>query len=436
MKQSHNFALFNCESLQKPLKKEANDLFLVSNLVGLHRVIVHNEIDLIIFEEGDLTKKQAQELFVQYGVPFLQIVRKKAKKLKEEDNSIFYSLGGEIIDDLNQFREVINILKVTRENRSLKKMANIVREFDTSVEHVARDFFINEVKKYFKSILYTQKSVWIELPESLGKLPPILKLKQHLSSQNVDQSDLVADLEDCEEELISRPRYQVWRCRSGKIMAFLWMDVGYQHSQCLLLNGIQFHSLKELQNWLHYLAPMINRRWNICSAIEVAQEQVYRDSLTDLYNQKFLTEVLNKKIEEYRRYKTPFSVLFIDVDHFKKVNDGMGHVVGSSVLREMGTLLENMIRESDYAFRYGGDEFILLLSHTEGADAESVAERIRAKVEAQTFHVNGVDVNITISIGLAFYPQHAQSAEDIVRIADEAMYYGKNKSRNIVYTAS
>ena len=141
-------------------------------------------------------------------------------------------------------------------------------------------------------------------------------------------------------------------------------------------------------------------------------------------------------MEENRRYDTPFSVLFIDVDHFKRVNDSMGHVVGSGVLKQLGDVLTDQIRSSDYAFRYGGDEFIILLSHTEGIEAENVAERIRKQVEKQVFSVNKVDVQITISIGLAFYPEHAQSAEEIVRIADEAMYYGKNKSRNIVYKAS
>lgn len=130
------------------------------------------------------------------------------------------------------------------------------------------------------------------------------------------------------------------------------------------------------------------------------------------------------------------SVLFIDVDHFKRVNDSLGHIVGSGVLKELGALLQGQIRTSDYAFRYGGDEFIVLLSHTAGQDAELVAERIRAKVEKSLFTVSEIEVKITVSIGLAFYPDHAQSADEIIRIADEAMYYGKHKSRNVVYKAS
>ncbi|NQZ17890.1 MAG: GGDEF domain-containing protein [Bdellovibrionales bacterium] len=427
-----NILLFDNQKWIPLLNNKAKKLHLCKDLKSLVRSLIEKEVDLIIYENGQIEASKIQKIFKTYKIPFLQVGGAVDNKLE----GVLLSPSEDLISEIDIHSDLIKSYEMARSNNEYNFILEGIRDFDINVLNVGKDLFIAETKTYFKKIFRAGNSTWVDVPKTSSKLPPILKLKQELSQQKVDHSGLISDLDDCIQEIVSEDTFQVWRHKQGKYLALLWLDVGDDKSQCLLINGLQFSTKRQVQSLFYYLVPTLNRRWNLCLAMSEAQEQVYKDSLTNLYNQKYLTETLDKKIEEYKRYKTPFSVLFIDVDYFKQVNDTDGHVVGSGVLCQMGTLIEGQIRSSDYAFRYGGDEFIILLSHTEGDDAVKVAERIRARVEASTFNVNNIGVNITVSIGLAFYPEHAQSAEEIIRIADEAMYYGKKKSRNIVYKAS
>ena len=167
-----------------------------------------------------------------------------------------------------------------------------------------------------------------------------------------------------------------------------------------------------------------------------ARSLSYIDEVTGLYNQRYLPMVLEHEIIRAKRDKSAFSLLFLDIDYFKMVNDGRGHLVGSRLLLELGKILKSQVRACDYAFRYGGDEFIVMLGNSNAEQSKKVAERIRKAVEGHTFSVEGHNLNLTVSIGLAAYPEHAQSASGLIQIADQAMYYGKRKSRNIVFVAS
>ncbi len=162
----------------------------------------------------------------------------------------------------------------------------------------------------------------------------------------------------------------------------------------------------------------------------------YKDELTGLYNQRYLPLVLDHEIERARREKAEFSLLFLDIDYFKTVNDGRGHWVGSKLLIELGEVLQKQVRSCDYAFRYGGDEFIILLGGSGAESSKLVAERIRKAVESHVFEIESQKLKLTVSIGLASYPDHAKTASDLIQIADQAMYHGKRKSRNIVFVAS
>ncbi len=167
-----------------------------------------------------------------------------------------------------------------------------------------------------------------------------------------------------------------------------------------------------------------------------AKNLSYLDELTGLYNQRYLPMVLAHEIERSKRDSAQFSLLFLDIDYFKMVNDGRGHWVGSKLLVELGNILRAQVRTCDYAFRYGGDEFIILLGSSNAENSKRVAERIRKAVEEHSFNIEGHSMKLTISIGLAAYPEHAQTAQGLIQLADQAMYYGKRKSRNVVFVAS
>ncbi|MGE4132515.1 MAG: GGDEF domain-containing protein [Bdellovibrionales bacterium] len=167
-----------------------------------------------------------------------------------------------------------------------------------------------------------------------------------------------------------------------------------------------------------------------------AKNLSYIDEVTGLHNQRYLPMVLEHEIVRSKREKSEFSLLFLDIDYFKMVNDGRGHWVGSKLLVELGKVLRSQVRGCDYTFRYGGDEFIVVLGNANLEDSKRVAERIRTAIEQQSFLVEGHTLNLTVSIGLASYPTHAQTVAGLIQLADQAMYYGKRKSRNIVFVAS
>lgn len=184
------------------------------------------------------------------------------------------------------------------------------------------------------------------------------------------------------------------------------------------------------------LISKCSRHIGFCLEHLEVQRLSYIDDLTSLYNQRHLPQVLNREIERCQRAQQKFSLLFLDVDYFKRVNDGHGHLIGSQLLVEVAEILKVTIRSYDPLFRYGGDEFLALLVDTDRVTGEKVAERIRRAVENHEFQVDGRSLKLTVSIGLSVFPDHAKSTEELIKLADQAMYYGKNKSRNIVYIAS
>jgi diguanylate cyclase (GGDEF)-like protein len=125
----------------------------------------------------------------------------------------------------------------------------------------------------------------------------------------------------------------------------------------------------------------------------------------------------------------------MDIDDFKKVNDGHGHLVGSKMLVEVGQILIRNLRSIDVVVRYGGDEFVIVLPHTPAAPATQIAERIRKSVEKNFFlEKDGYGLRITASFGVASYPGTARSKEELLRLADEAMYKVKYHTKNGVYS--
>jgi diguanylate cyclase (GGDEF)-like protein len=182
-----------------------------------------------------------------------------------------------------------------------------------------------------------------------------------------------------------------------------------------------------LQSLCDYAAIAIeNAKW-----VEKIQELTITDDCTGLYNARHLYKTLDTEVYRSSRFGYEFSVLFIDLDHFKAVNDTYGHLIGSKLLAEIGYLIKAQLRLIDFAFRYGGDEFVVLLPQTGKDQALVVAKRLRDGLRASRFcHDDGLNLNVRASIGLATYPHDARDAHDIIRQADEMMYLVKNTTRD------
>ncbi|PTN38294.1 GGDEF domain-containing protein [Desulfonatronum sp. SC1] len=161
-----------------------------------------------------------------------------------------------------------------------------------------------------------------------------------------------------------------------------------------------------------------------------------RDALTRLPNRHFFDERLVQELKRHQRYRNPLSLMVMDLDHFKRINDTFGHQAGDMVLRDVGRLLQDMLRSSDLAARYGGEEFVLLLSHTTEEQAWVLAERIRDAIAKRRFNFKGKFFRVTVSIGIAsletgLFGQNV----DLFAEADAALYRAKAGGRNMVCLA-
>jgi len=183
----------------------------------------------------------------------------------------------------------------------------------------------------------------------------------------------------------------------------------------------------------------------LAEALDEMLRSLHRDSLTGLLNQRSFHDRLEAEIARSLRYGSKFSVMMLDLDHFKTINDRWGHSAGNDLLREAATVIASVFRDTDVVARYGGDEFAAILPETDETDALEVAERLRRLVEQHRFAVsagppNGEpgdaslpgEVFVTVSVGVAEYPAHGARVDALLMAADLAMFRAKHGSRNSV----
>lgn len=169
---------------------------------------------------------------------------------------------------------------------------------------------------------------------------------------------------------------------------------------------------------------------NACN-YERVSELAITDDLTGLYNARHFNRIMEREVAHAERYKHPLSLVFFDLDRFKRVNDSHGHLVGSRVLAEVGGLVRRYTRTVDYAARFGGDEFIVLLPSTPKAGALVVVSHLRDILREHRFRADsGKEIRVTASFGIASFPDDATSKTELLRMADEAMYSVKGTSRD------
>jgi two-component system, cell cycle response regulator len=165
-------------------------------------------------------------------------------------------------------------------------------------------------------------------------------------------------------------------------------------------------------------------------------EEIYRitimDGLTQVYNKRYFMEFLEREMARGLRYGRPLSLMMIDVDHFKEVNDRHGHLAGDAVLRELAMKVKSKVRREECLARFGGEEFALVTPESGPDKARKFAEKIRATVEAQKFVFDGKPVSVTVSIGIADMTPEFTEPELFIRSADEKLYVAKEQGRNRV----
>ncbi|MEA2684557.1 MAG: diguanylate cyclase [Chloroflexota bacterium] len=185
------------------------------------------------------------------------------------------------------------------------------------------------------------------------------------------------------------------------------------------------------------LAASVNRmRGKIADTVHTMEIQANTDPHTGLFNFRFLIEHLRREAASAARHDTPLSVLMLDIDHFKSVNDRYGHPGGDCALAAVATTIANSIRTADVAARYGGEEFAIVMPHTDHVQALVVAEKIRTAISAQPIDLSdGISCRLTVSIGAASYPEHCVTPNTLIELADGALYEAKEGGRNRVCAA-
>lgn len=168
---------------------------------------------------------------------------------------------------------------------------------------------------------------------------------------------------------------------------------------------------------------------------EIVMHKSHTDSLTLLWNHGYFQDKLTEEVEKAREEKKPLSLLIMDLDNFKMLNDSCGHQNGDIILKEVSNLLKDSSREVDYVCRYGGEEFSIILTQTNKETGYSVAERIRQKIEQNAFPSFSLyhEQKVTVSIGLATFPDDASNSNDLILQADRAMYKAKFSGKNQTY---
>jgi len=183
-------------------------------------------------------------------------------------------------------------------------------------------------------------------------------------------------------------------------------------------------ALRETNRQLHARIEEIGR---LQAAL---QELAVRDSLTGMYNRRYLDETLEREVSRARREGNPLSLVMLDIDHFKQVNDTYGHQVGDEALRMLANTLQADIRTEDVACRYGGEEFLILLPNMPLETAMQRAEAWRGAIEGLSATLGNFPIAFTISLGVAAYPEHGKTPDDLTRCADQALYRAKHGGRN------
>ncbi len=193
--------------------------------------------------------------------------------------------------------------------------------------------------------------------------------------------------------------------------------------------------LRDENNEITYIYITVQDVTEIVAYEQKLIEMNIKDGLTGVYNRRFFEPRLEEEFQRHRRYNRALSLIMLDIDHFKRINDNYGHQAGDFILKALTALVEKKIRIVDIFARYGGEEFCCLLPETSIDSAKVVAENIRKQVQDELFQFKDMEIKLTVSQGVAALSKDIENAESLLKKADDALYSAKNTGRNKVVTA-
>lgn len=241
---------------------------------------------------------------------------------------------------------------------------------------------------------------------------------------------------DILQEAIGHPMHFALRQMKGGVVAVLPLLVGDDLVGVVKLSGAREAETTLMEKaalYLRGITPVILRLHQLSKSKDLA----LRDDLTKAFNRRFFETHLDEEVERAKRYGAIVSIIFLDLDDLKLVNNKYGHVAGSRLLQEVARRILGAVRAIDKVVRFGGDEFCIILPETDPDQAVNVASRIRSALSQRPFTLEaGAQTTMTASFGIASYPLHARSKDELVRQADAAMYAVKSSSKNAISIAT
>lgn len=326
---------------------------------------------------------------------------------------------------------------------SEKKSETLIKGLQSMLDLVSSYTHVDEIRKLYECVDKL-------LQEEFSALPLLIysknlsgkdkeKCRLHWNKKAIPEKyshDEVQEVLDLLEK--QNTSLETWEVYKSGTSSYYSSRIGLRGEQFFFcLWKVESDIPVEIMNYLSRFIQNAHVMFQKWQAFEKAQDLIYKDDVTGLYNQRRLMKDLDTCIQNYQDFKQHFCVLFVDIDHFKSVNDGHGHIVGTQLLKDVGEVIHETVRTSDYLYRYGGDEFVIILPDEGVETGKIVGERILNNVKDNKFTVQktGEEKKISVSIGVATFPEHASTRQDILEIADKMMYEAKNTGRGRVSPA-
>jgi diguanylate cyclase (GGDEF)-like protein len=269
---------------------------------------------------------------------------------------------------------------------------------------------------------------------NLGKLTPVVALGERIPNTGL-ASRAINSLQTILENRATRVEGFIPVAREGKSeMCVPLVFFGEKLGVLILTSGQEDafdpNDIQPLESVADICAAAIANARHF----EQTEALAYLDGLTGIHNRRYFEKRIAEELERSQRYQASFAVVMLDIDHFKRLNDEFGHLLGDEVLRQVSNIFAQQLRKGDLLCRYGGEEFALLLPNTSGGNALEVAEKLRRTTEA--WHFPGVPRAVTVSAGIADYPEFGTTRDELVSSADAALYHAKQLGRNRVCAAA
>ncbi|MFZ9521350.1 MAG: diguanylate cyclase [Silvanigrellaceae bacterium] len=343
---------------------------------------------------------------------------------------------GELLRENKSLNHAVHILSIAQTLAGVSEKKALLK---TYLKLITREIKTSEGFSFFFDANRSYPELLLDLRQAgQGRTEPQEVIQQSLSPLIRNREPVPENFAEVDSVTLMQPNIIAANQSSFVVIEFK-SPTGNSGFIALSKEGLAQQALLDA---LHQVMPITMQAARTFQNLDVATSLSLVDELTGLYNQRFMEVSLSREVARSQRYGSPVSLLFLDLDRFKSINDTLGHVVGSQMIKAAAKTMRDLIRDSDQLLRYGGDEFCVILPNTTLEGAHILAERIRCVFHEKTFNLSdstGVTdankLNITTSIGVACFPESAQTVQELVKEADAAMYAAKKAGKNCVSLA-